>query len=94
MKHVNDILKAVMVTEKGTTMQEQQNRYMLHVATAANKTEIKKTVEDFFNVTVLAVNTQNYEGKTKVLRNRRTVKGQDWKRAIVTLKKGDKIDLL
>ena len=94
MKHVNDILKAVMVTEKGTTMQEQQNRYMLHVAKAANKTEIKKTVEDFFNVTVLAVNTQNYEGKTKVLRNRRTVKGQDWKRAIVTLKKGDKIDLL
>ncbi len=94
MKHVNDILKAVMVTEKGTTMQEEQNRYMLRVAKAANKTEIKKTVEDFFNVTVLAVNTQNYEGKTKVLRNRRTVKGQDWKRAIVTLKKGDKIDLL
>ena len=94
MKHVNDILKAVMVTEKGTTMQEQENRYMLHVATAANKTEIKKAVQDFFNVTVLAVNTQNYEGKAKVLRNRRTVKGQDWKRAIVTLKQGDKIDLL
>ncbi len=94
MKHSNDILKAVMTTEKGTTMQEQQNRYMLRVARAANKTEIKKTVEDFFNVTVLAVNTQNYEGKTKVLRNRRKVKGQDWKRAIVTLKKGDRIDLL
>lgn len=94
MKHVNDILKAVMVTEKGTTMQEQQNRFMLRVAKAANKTEIKKAVQDFFNVTVLAVNTQNYEGKTKVLRNRRTVKGQDWKRAIVTLKQGDKIDLL
>jgi len=94
MKHANDILKSVMVTEKGTTMQESDNRYMLRVAKAANKTEIKKVVEDFFNVTVLAVNTQNYEGKAKVLRNRRTVKGQDWKRAIVTLKKGDKIDLL
>lgn len=94
MKHVNDILKSVMITEKGTTMQESENRYMLRVAKAANKTEIKKAVEAFFNVTVLAVNTQNYEGKTKVLRNRRTVKGQDWKRAIVTLKQGDKIDLL
>ena len=94
MKHVNDILKAVMITEKGTMMQESENRYMLHVAKAANKIEIKKAVEEFFNVTVLAVNTQNYEGKTKVLRNRRTVKGQDWKRAIVTLKQGDKIDLL
>ena len=94
MKHTNDIPKAVMVTEKGTTMQEEQNRYMLHVARAANKIEIKKAVQDFFNVTVLAVNTQNYLGKTKVLRNRRTVKGQDWKRAIVTLKQGDKIDLL
>lgn len=94
MKHVNDILKSVLITEKGTTMQERENRYMLRVAQAANKTEIKKAVEAFFNVTVLAVNTQNYEGKTKVLRNRRTVKAQDWKRAIVTLKQGDKIDLL
>ena len=94
MKHANDILKSVMVTEKGTTMQESENRYMLRVAKAANKTEIKKAVEDFFNVTVLAVNTQNYEGKAKVLRNRRTAKAQDWKRAIVTLKAGDKIDLL
>ena len=64
------------------------------MAPAANKIEIRKAVEDLFNVTVLAVNTQNYEGRTKVLRNRRTAKAQDWKRAIVTLKAGDKIDLL
>lgn len=94
MKHGNDILKAVMITEKGTEMQEKQNRYMLRVARSANKIEIKKAVEDFFNVKVLSVNTQNYDGTTKVLRNRRTVKSQDWKRAIVTLKQGDKIDLL
>ena len=94
MKHVNDIIKAVMTTEKGTALQERQNRYMVRVAPAANKIEIRKAVEDLFNVTVLAVNTQNYEGRTKVLRNRRTAKAQDWKRAIVTLKAGDKIDLL
>ncbi len=94
MKHQNTIIKAVMTTEKGISMQEALNRYMLRVDRAANKAEIKKAVEDFFNVTVLSVNTQNYEGKTKMLRNRKTVKAPDWKRAIVTLKPGDKIDLL
>lgn len=94
MKHVNDIIKAVMLTEKGTSMQEQYNCYMLRVAKAANKIEIKQAVEAFFNVKVRSVNTQNYKGENRVLRNRRTVKGQDWKRAIVTLKEGDKIDLI
>ncbi|MGI5869580.1 MAG: 50S ribosomal protein L23 [Kiritimatiellia bacterium] len=93
MKHVNDIIKGIITTEKGTALQE-QNRYMLRVAKAANKIEIKKAVEDLFNVTVLAVNTQNYDGVNKVLRNRRTVKTPDWKRAIVTLKPGDQIDPL
>ena len=94
MKHTNEILKAVMQTEKGAALQEKQNRYMVRVDRAANKAEIKKAVEDFFNVTVLSVNTQNYEGKKRTLRNRRVVQAPDWKRAIVTLKPGDKIDLL
>lgn len=94
MKHQNHILKGVLLTEKAMAMQESDNRYMLEVAKAANKHEIKKAVEDFFNVTVLAVNTQNQKEKRRVLRNRRTVSGREWKRAIVTLKEGDKIDLL
>ena len=94
MKHENAGLKAVMQTEKGAALQEKQNRYMVRVDRAANKAEIKKAVEDFFNVTVLSVNTQNYEGKKRTLRNRRVVQAPDWKRAIVTLKPGDKIDLL
>ena len=94
MKHGNDILKAVMFTEKANAMQEGGNRYMLRVDRAANKAEIKKAVEDFFNVTVLAVNTQVVKEKSRVLRNRRTVPGRIWKRAVVTLKPGDKIDLL
>ncbi len=94
MKHPNEILKAVMQTEKGAALQEKQNRYMVRVDRAANKAEIKKAVEEFFNVTVTGVNTQNYGGKTKMLRNRKTTKTPDWKRAIVTLKPGDKIDLL
>lgn len=94
MKHENAVLKAVMQTEKGAALQEKQNRYMVRVDRAAKKPEIKKAVEDFFNVTVTAVNVQNYEGKKRTLRNRRVVKAPDWKRAIVTLKAGDKIDLL
>ena len=94
MKHPSEILKSVMQTEKGAALQEKQNRYMVRVDRAANKAEIKKAVEDFFNVTVTAVNVQNYGGKKRTLRNRRVVQAPDWKRAIVTLKAGDKIDLL
>ena len=92
MKHENAVLKAVMQTEKGAALQEKQNRYMVRVDRAATKPEIKKAVEDFFTVT--AVNVQNYGGKKRTLRNRRVVQAPDWKRAIVTLKAGDKIDLL
>lgn len=94
MKHPTEIIKGVMQTEKGLALQEKQNRYLVEVDRAANKAEIKKAIEDFFNVTVLAVNTQNYAGKKRMLRNRRVVQGPDWKRAVVTLKAGDKIDLL
>ena len=94
MKHENEIIKAVMQSEKGLALQEKQNRYMLRVDRAANKAEIKKAVEDFFNVTVLSVNTQNRIGKKRMLRTRRVVQAPDWKRAVVTLKAGDKIDLL
>ena len=94
MKHPTEIIKGVMQTEKGLALQEGQNRYLVEVDRAANKAEIKRAIEEFFNVTVLAVNTQNYAGKKRMLRNRRVVQGPDWKRAIVTLKAGDKIDLL
>ena len=89
-----DIIKSVQLSEKATAAQEKFNRYSIEVAPAANKIEIKKAVEELFNVKVLAVNTQNYEGKPKMLRTRKVIKGQDWKRANVTLKTGDKIDLL
>ncbi|MBR1837310.1 MAG: 50S ribosomal protein L23 [Kiritimatiellae bacterium] len=94
MKHPNTVVKAVLTSEKGLAMQEKQNRYMVRVDRAATKPEIKKAVEDFFNVTVVSVNTQNHAGKKRVLRNRKTVQAPDWKRAIVALKPGDKIDLL
>jgi len=90
MKHAG-IIRKIQVTEKGTALAA-QNQYLVEVAVAAGKIEIRKAVEDQFGVHVLAVRTQNYMGKTRVLRNRREVRDADWKRAIVTLRAGERIE--
>lgn len=86
-----DIIKRVLVSEKGTLLAE-KNKFALEVDPSANKSEIGKAVEKAFGVHVLAVNTQNYAGKRRMLRNRRTVQASDWKRAIVTLRAGERIE--
>lgn len=88
-----DIIKRVLVSEKGTLLAE-KNRYALEVAPDANKNEIREAVEAEFGVHVLSVNTQNYAGKKRMLRNRRVVQATDWKRAIVTLKAGERIEIV
>ena len=90
MKHAG-IIRKIQVTEKGTILGA-QNQFQLEVASKARKPEIRQAVEKQFGVHVLAVNTQNYKGETRVLRNRRTVRASDWKRAIVTLKAGERIE--
>lgn len=92
MKHTG-IIRRVQVTEKGTALAA-QNQFLLEVARAANKLEVRTAVEAQFGVHVRAVNTQVYKGQTRVLRNRRTVRDGDWKRAIVTLRAGERIDLV
>lgn len=90
MKHAG-IIRRVQITEKGTQL-AYDNKYMIEVAPKANKIEIKQAVEKQFGVHVLAVNTQNHKGEMRVLRNRRMVSGKIWKRAIVTVKKGERIE--
>ena len=92
MNNLGQIIKKVQITEKGTSLQA-QNKYLLQVHPQANKIEIRKAVEKFFKVGVTAVNTMNYEGKRKRERTVRFGKRSDWKRAIVTLKDGDSIDV-
>ena len=92
MKHA-DIIRRVMITEKGTKL-AYENKYMLEVAPKANKIEIRKAVEDQFGVHVQAVNTQNHQEKTRTLKNRRTAPGRCWKRAIVTVKPGERIEII
>ena len=86
-----DIIKRVLVSEKGTLLAE-KNQFALEVDSSANKSEIGKAVEKAFGVHVLAVNTQNYAGKKRMLRNRRIAQASDWKRAIVTLRAGERIE--
>lgn len=91
-KDVGQIIKKVQLTEKGTNLQE-HNKYMLEVHPTANKIEIRKAVEDHFQVKVVSVNTANYKGKMKRMRTAKYGKRSDWKRAVVTLKEGDVIDV-
>ncbi|MFA5389703.1 MAG: 50S ribosomal protein L23 [Candidatus Omnitrophota bacterium] len=91
MKISYDIVKHLIRTEKGSGMLE-ENKYLFHVATGANKIQIKQAVEEIYNVTVTKVNTLNSRGKWKRVRYKEG-KTPDWKKAIVTLKQGDKIDI-
>lgn len=83
MKAAQDIILKPVITEK--SMDElQAGKYTFKVATDANKTEIKKAVEQLFNVKVAKVNTLNCNGRTKRV-GRYVGKTSDWKKAIVTL---------
>ena len=86
------ILIRPIITEKGSILKEKDNKYIFEVARDSNKLEIKSAVEKMFNVTVVDVRTMNIRGKMKRLgvhKGRRP----NWKKAIVTLKKDDKLSL-
>lgn len=93
MKQPYDIIDTVRLTEKATLLGEKHNQYVFRVKQSANKIEIKKAVEKLFGKTVVKVNTANYEGKKRRERRPDYGKRPDWKKAVVTLKEGDKIDL-
>jgi large subunit ribosomal protein L23 len=88
-----DIINSIRLTEKGTLLSEKENKYVFSVKPHANKVQIKKAIEQLFGKTVLAVNTCNYAGKKKRERTASFGRKAHWKKAIVTLKEGDKIDL-
>lgn len=88
-----NIIRRVLTTEKGTRLQEAANQYAFEVAREANKMEIRTAVEQQFGVKVKDVNTMNRRGKAKRLRTQKYGKTSDWKRAVVTLQAGQKIEL-
>ncbi|MBI3354212.1 MAG: 50S ribosomal protein L23 [Nitrospirae bacterium] len=92
MSDMHSILLKPLFTEKGINLKEKENKVVLQVKYDANKSEIKKAVENIFKVKVTDVNTLRVLGKKKRL-GKFTGKRPDWKKAVVTLKKGEKLDL-
>jgi large subunit ribosomal protein L23 len=86
-----DIIIRPIVSEKSYDMIS-QNRFTFEVAKTASKQQIGQAIAEIFGVTVLKVNTMNVTGKPRRLRIAKG-KTRDWKKAVVTLKEGDTIDL-
>ena len=88
-----DIIKTARLTEKGTRQGSKYNQYTLVADRRATKPQIKKAVEELFKVKVTSVNTLNVRGKLRRQRTHQAGRDENWKKAIVTLKEGDKIIL-
>lgn len=86
-----DLIETVRLTEKATLLGEKLNKYVFRVNPRANKLQIKTAVEKIFGKKVVDVNTCNYAGKAKRARGP-LGRTSHWKKAIVTLKEGEKID--
>ena len=88
-----EIVKTVRLTEKGTRQAEKFNQYTVVADPRASKIQIRQAVQELFKVKVLKVNTVNVRGKYRRQRTTQAGKAPDWKKALVTLKEGDKIVL-
>ncbi|MFQ5445024.1 MAG: 50S ribosomal protein L23 [Nitrospinales bacterium] len=86
------IIEKPLITEKSTVMLHEKNRVTFRVRKDANKVQIKRAVEKIFNVKVLGVNIVNVKGKYKRF-GREIGLTKSWKKAILQLKEGDKIEL-
>lgn len=92
--NANKVLKLVRLTEKSNKLSAELGQYTFEVFPDATKHTIAEAVEKTFKVTVTRVNIQNYSGKNKRSRTGRPSKTSDFSKAIVTLKAGDKIELV
>ena len=88
--HLYEVLRRPIITEKNTFLQE-QSKYAFEVAEGANKHQVKQAIEKAFKVEVAAVNMMTVPGKPKRF-GRRQIKTSPWKKAIVTLVAGEKIE--
>jgi large subunit ribosomal protein L23 len=89
--HIFDVLRRPVITEKSSLLQE-GGRYVFEVASKANKVQIRQAVEKAFSVNVTTVNVMTVRGKRKRYGSRLTAR-PSWKKAVVTLKQGDRIEI-
>jgi large subunit ribosomal protein L23 len=94
MNEPTNLIHNIRLTEKASLLGEKYNQYVFRVDPRANKVQIKQAIQELFGKKVLRVNTAQYAGKKK--RERRADFGRraHWKKAIVTLAEGEKIDLV
>ncbi|HIX55209.1 MAG TPA: 50S ribosomal protein L23 [Candidatus Sphingobacterium stercoripullorum] len=91
-----EVIKRPILTEKASDLTEGLNRYVFEVDLRANKIEVRKAVEEMFNVTVVSVNTSVVAGQSKTRYTKSgfvTGKTQKYKKAVVTIKDGETIDV-
>lgn len=89
----HDVVRRPLITEKGTDITTEANGYTFLVAPYANKIQIKRAIEELFEVRVTKVRTMTRRGKWKG-RGPRAFRRPDWKRAVVTLAEGDTVEFL
>jgi large subunit ribosomal protein L23 len=94
MRRPEKTIKTIMYTEKGTRMTEEQGKYLFKVYPESKKADIKNAIEKLFGVHVTKVNTMNRKGKRKRSRAQGYGRRSDWKRAVVTLRDGETIDMV
>lgn len=92
MRNHHDIIRRPVITEKATDAKELLNKITFAVDTRANKLEVKQAVESIFKVGVAKVNILNVKGKTKRI-GKNVGKRPGWKKAVITLKEGDTIEV-
>jgi large subunit ribosomal protein L23 len=92
MQHEDVIKRPLILTEKGASLREKDNKYSFEVSRDANKIQIKQAVESLFNVNVSDVHTMIVRGRSRRM-GRGHAKTQNWKKAIVTLAEGEKIEI-
>jgi large subunit ribosomal protein L23 len=91
MRGLQEVIRAPLVSEKGTLLAESTNQVLFKVRPEANKVEVKKAVEALFKVKVEKVRMARYLGKVRRV-GRNMGRRAEWKKAYVTLREGDKID--
>jgi large subunit ribosomal protein L23 len=94
MKNNYTVIKRPLFTEKGSKLKESENKVLVEVDTHVNKLEIKRAIEEIFKVKVEKVATITTEGKWKRYYGKSLGKRPNRKKAIITLKKGEKLDFI
>lgn len=93
MKNLYTVMKKPLFTEKGNNLKETENKLLIEVSRDANKIDIKRAIEEIFKVKVEKVSTISRRGKWKKF-GKSIGKRPDRKKAIITLKKGEKLDFI